>query len=97
MKITVTDTAMNWFKEDVQLSEGDMVKFYVRIYGTSTIQENYSLGFEIDSDIKSDSVSTEKDGITFYVYEEDLWFFKDKNLHVDYDDDKDEVVFDYVD
>lgn len=97
MNIQVTDSALKWFKEDVQLSDGDMVKFYVRIYGTSPIQENYSLGFDIDKDIKEDSVSTEKDGITFYVYEEDLWFFKNKNLLVDFDAENDEVVYDYID
>lgn len=97
MNITVTDAASQWFKDEILLTDGDMVKFYVRIYGSSPVQENYSLGFTIDSDIKEDSVSTEKDGITFYVYEEDLWFFKDKNLVVDYDDENDEVKFEYVD
>lgn len=97
MNITVTDAAIHWFKEEVQLTDGDKVKFYVRIYGTSPIQENYSLGFSIDKDIKQDSISTEKDGLTFYVYEEDLWFFKDKNLVVDFDTSSDEVIYDYVD
>lgn len=97
MNITITDAASQWFKDEILLTDGDMVKFYVRIYGSSPVQENYSLGFTIDSDIKGDSVSTEKDGITFYVYEEDLWFFKDKNLVVDYDDENDEVKFEYVD
>lgn len=97
MKIEVTDQALQWFKDEVGLEEGSMVKFIVRIYGTSSIQENYSLGFNIDDDVKSDSISTEKDDITFYVNQEDLWFFKDKNLRVVYDESRDEVDFEYVD
>lgn len=97
MNITVTDAASRWFKEEILLDDGDMVKFFVRIYGTSPVQDHYSLGFTIDSDIKQDSISTEKDGITYYVFQEDLWFFKDKNLVVDYDDEKDEVKYEYTD
>ena len=35
------------------------------------------------------------DGIIFYVEESDLWYFNGHDLHVDYDEKKDELEFKY--
>lgn len=97
MRIEVTKKAIQWFREEVDLEEGARVRFFVRIYGTSPVQDNYSLGFTLDNDMKKDAVMTEVDGITFHINRDDLWFFDGKHLRVTYDQSLDEVRYEYID
>ena len=41
-------------------------------------------------------MSVEKDGIEFYVEEQDVWFFDGYDLKVAYDEDKEEVKYEYI-
>ncbi|QDP41170.1 HesB/YadR/YfhF family protein [Radiobacillus deserti] len=96
MKIEVSEKALRWFQEEVGLENGDKVRFFTQIYGTSPIREGYGLAFTIDSDSKEAAAHTVSDGITFFVNETDVWFFDDYNLYVDYDEAKDEVEYRYI-
>ena len=84
------------FKEEVEVEAGNKVQFNVQIYGTSPIREGYSLAFKLDNDDSKKSVSVEKDGIEFYVEEQDVWFFDGYDLKVAYDEDKEEVKYEYI-
>ncbi|MEH7106529.1 MULTISPECIES: HesB/YadR/YfhF family protein [Bacillaceae] len=95
MEIFISEAALSWFKEEVELASGDHVKFYSQIYGSSPIQENFALGFTVDNEPVDTAVKTEKGGIIFYVESSDLWFFNGHNLHVDYNPNKDELEFSY--
>ncbi|GAA0306377.1 uncharacterized protein YneR [Gracilibacillus halotolerans] len=95
MKIEVSEKALQWFKDEVGLEQGDSVRFFTQIYGSSPIQEGYALAFTIENDLSDASVQVESDGITFFVNETDLWFFKDYNLYVEYDEKLDEVEYQY--
>ena len=95
MEIKMSDTALNWFKEEVGLKAGDKIKFYTKIYGSSPVQENFSLGFTVDNEPLDIVVQTEKDGITFYVESADLWYFNGHDLHVEYNAKIDEVEYQY--
>jgi len=95
MEIKMSDTALNWFKEEVGLKAGDKIKFYTKIYGSSPVQENFSLGFTVDNEPLDIGVQTEKDGITFYVESADLWYFNGHDLHVEYNAKIDEVEYQY--
>jgi len=95
MNIYVSDRALQWFKEEVQVDKGDMIKFYTKIYGTSPVQQGYSLAFTRDNSPVDMAVKLEKDGIIFYVEETDIWFFNGHDLYVDYNEKYDEVTYDY--
>jgi len=95
MEIVVSNSAINWFKDEVDLKNGDKVKFYAKIYGSSPVQENFSLGFTVDNDPIDMMVKTETEGLTFYVEGTDLWFFNGHDLHVDYNEKKDELEYSY--
>lgn len=96
MEIEVSEKALHWFKEEVGLEKGNKVRFFTQIYGTSPIREGYGLAFTIDDDSRESIVQTTADGITFYINESDEWFFDGHNLHVEYDDAKDEVEYKYI-
>ncbi|KEK24009.1 HesB/YadR/YfhF family protein [Bacillus gaemokensis] len=95
MKITVESRAIKWFKEELNIQSGNFVRFVVRYGGNSTIQFGYSLGlaFEEPEDI---AVSTEQDGIRFFVDSDDIWYFQDYDLVVSYHMEMDEIEFNYV-
>ncbi|WP_338450956.1 HesB/YadR/YfhF family protein [Niallia oryzisoli] len=96
MKIVISEKALHWFKEEVGLESGNKVRFFTKIYGTSPVQEGYSLAFTIDNDPGNVAVETVSDGITFFIEESDLWFFDGHDLYVEYNEAIDEVEYKYI-
>ncbi|CAM3913768.1 HesB/YadR/YfhF family protein [Alkalicoccus chagannorensis] len=95
MELNITDQAAAWFKDEIDLNQGDYIKFFAKYGGTSPIQSGFSLAFEPYQEPMKTGVSTEKDGIKFFVEDGDLWYFDGHDLTVDYDQNKEEIVFDY--
>ncbi|WAA13110.1 HesB/YadR/YfhF family protein [Fervidibacillus halotolerans] len=95
MKLNLSPAAIQWFKNEMELQKGDMVKFFIQIYGSSPVQKGYSLGFTKDNEPIDIGVQYEADGIVFYVEESDLWFFDGHHLNVDYNEEKDELEYTY--
>lgn len=94
MNITISKEAIHWFKEEIGLEQGDYLKFFAKIYGSSPVQESYALGFAKEDPIDI-AASTEVDGIIFFVEATDLWFFNGHDLHVEYNEKIDEIEFTY--
>jgi uncharacterized protein YneR len=95
MNLTLSKEAISWFKEEVGLTKGDHLKFYAKIYGSSPVQESYSLGFAKDYPIDI-IASMEVDGIVFFIEQSDLWYFNGHDLHVEYNEKIDELEFKYI-
>ncbi|WP_147803200.1 HesB/YadR/YfhF family protein [Alkalicoccus halolimnae] len=95
MKLHITEEAVKWFQNEVEVDEGDTIKFFAKYGGSSPIQSGFSIGFEPNESPITTGVSTEIKGITFYVEEADLWYFDGNDLTVAYDDDSGEIVFEY--
>ena len=96
MKISISEAAVKWFKEEVGLGDRGKIKFYSQIYGTSPVQKNYALAFTVDNEPIDMAVKTEIDGVTFYIESSDLWFFNGHDLHVDYNEKKEELEYSYT-
>lgn len=94
MEIKVTDRAVEWFEGEMLLGEGDTVRFFVRYGGSSPLHEGFSLGMNKEEPMDP-AVKFNKDGITFFIEERDLWFFQDHNLSVDVDDQTDGPIYSY--
>ncbi|WP_066311768.1 HesB/YadR/YfhF family protein [Bacillus sp. FJAT-29814] len=95
MEIVISNQALKWFKEDIGLTSGDTLRFYTQIYGNSPVQKGYSLAFTVEEPVKV-AVSSQMDGILFYIEADDLWFFDGHDLHVEYDEKEDELEYKYV-
>ena len=87
MNIALTDEALQWFKQEMEVESGDTIRFYARYGGSSPFHEGFSLGMTREEPIAI--------GVIYYIDEKDLWFFNDHNLHVDVDASKDELQYDY--
>ncbi|MCL6442519.1 MAG: HesB/YadR/YfhF family protein [Alicyclobacillus sp.] len=92
MKITLAPGTVAWFRREMNLLQGDAVRFFVKYGGDSKIHPGFSLGLMVKPQINV-AASTEVDGISFFVREEDLWFFDWADLLVAYDADEDDIEF----
>jgi uncharacterized protein YneR len=92
--IKIEAEALNWYKNELELKNGDHVRFFVRYGGCSTVQQGFSLGVAKDNP-QQIGVSTEMDGIIFYIEEQDVWFFDDHDLVVEYSSSLEEPEFQY--
>lgn len=94
MNIVLTDAAIKWFHEEMEVQQGDYIRFYARYGGSSPFHEGFSLGMtrEQPHDI---GVETSEDGIHFYIEAADEWFFNEHDLHVHVNEALGELAYDY--
>ncbi|MBD1379349.1 HesB/YadR/YfhF family protein [Metabacillus arenae] len=94
MKITISEKAFNWYKDELSLNSDDNVRFFVRYGGCSTVQKGFSLGVAKDEpeEIGSD---VNLNGIKFFVEDSDIWYFDGQDLFVDFDEELMEPSFDF--
>lgn len=95
MNINLTEQALLWFKEEMEADSGDYIKFFARYGGSSPLHEGFSLGITKE---QPDEAAVERviDGIHFYIEERDVWFFDQHDFHVDLDEKRNELSFQYV-
>lgn len=81
MKITISEDAITWFENEMNVKDGDNVRFFARYGGNSTIHTGYSLGVtKEEPDDIGESVSI--NNVVYFINETDLWYFRDYNLNV---------------
>lgn len=92
MELKITPLAQEWFKQELQIAPGMGVRFYGKVYGNTNVHEGFSVGMSVDTPEKP-LVQTEVDGLTYYVEENDDWFFSGYDLLVDYNKTLDEPTY----
>ncbi|MCZ0704374.1 uncharacterized protein YneR [Natronobacillus azotifigens] len=92
MEISITQPAFKWLTEEMDVTNGDSIRFFVR-YGGQGAQSGFSLGLS-RNDVPFEPYSkTEMNGITFFVEKKDAWYFDERDLQVKYSRKKDEIEF----
>lgn len=94
MKITIDEQSATWYKKELELEKGDSLRFFPRYGGYSPIQSGFSLGINKE-DQNQAAVTLVQDEITYFVTEDDVWYFDGHDLHVTFDDRKAEPTFNY--
>ncbi|MEH7453145.1 HesB/YadR/YfhF family protein [Gottfriedia acidiceleris] len=93
MKITISEDALKWFQDEMNVKEGDTIRFFARYGGNSTIHKGYSLGVTKEQPLDiGESITI--DNVVYFINETDLWYFKDYNLNVIVNENN-ELHFDY--
>ncbi|MBM7691381.1 uncharacterized protein YneR [Peribacillus deserti] len=85
MEIKISDEAVKWYTEEMNLKQGGFVRFMARYGGCSTVQSGFSLGLSNDEPINL-GASAVKNGITFFVEESDLWYFDNHDLIINFNE-----------
>lgn len=94
MKLQVTPQAAKWFADEMDLEQGEAIRFYIQLYGSSgTEHHNYSLGIMRDTPSEDATVSTEVGGIMFFFAEGDKWFLDDYEMSVTIENDEPKYSF----
>ncbi|WP_214764070.1 HesB/YadR/YfhF family protein [Exiguobacterium sp. s141] len=90
MKINVTEEALQFFKDEMEVEAGQTVRLFAKYGGSTDLTHGFSVGVIIE-DIDNAAVETEADGIRFVVAEQDEWLFQGQDVNVEIRGD--EVVF----
>ncbi|MFV0557239.1 MAG: HesB/YadR/YfhF family protein [Enterococcus sp.] len=85
MNITVSESAVNWFKAEIELTKDQGIRFFGKIYGKTQVHDGFSIGMTVDTpeNVLAQEIIAE---LTFFIEETDEWFFKGYDLFVDYDE-----------
>ncbi|MHC5268044.1 HesB/YadR/YfhF family protein [Enterococcus sp. LJL98] len=92
MKVTVTPKVLDWFKKEIVLEEGQGIRFFGKVYGSTQVHEGFSVGMSVD---RPERVLFEEEieGLLFFVDENDDWFFRGYEMTVDLDEKLNEPAY----
>lgn len=95
MKIELTDSAVAWFKDELDLPEDNKVLvFFVRYGGEFQLKQGFSPAFSVEpKDDVEVGYEENYDGLNIVVSEKDLWYFEDDHIVVDVVDHEDEISY----
>lgn len=92
MALTITKEAANWYIQELELKQGDYLRFFGKVYGP---HNGFSVGINKQS---PDDIffEVELNGVHFYVEKFDEWFFNGQYLEVTMREDGYEPVTKFV-
>ena len=95
LKIQLTEQAINWFKDELDLPDNNKVlQFYVRYGGEFQLKQGFSPAFRVENEDDIDIGSSENyNNLKVVVAEDDLWYFKDDIIEVDTVNHEDEIAY----
>ena len=94
MEIKLSNEAIKWFKDEMEVQTGDWIRFYARYGGVSPFHEGFSLGMNREQPHEV-GIETIIDDIHFFIEKADEWFFNDHNLIVNVDQASDGLNYSY--
>ncbi len=94
MQINISEDALKWFKDEMEVTSGEAVRFFVRYGGSSKLQPGFSLGVTKDHPHEI-GAQVEQDDVIYFVEQSDLWYFDDHNLSVHVNDELHELDYSY--
>lgn len=92
LKIILNEDTANFVIKDLQASQNDSIRFFVRLGGCSTVQDGFSLGLTKDTP-KHPAAEIVVENHTFFIEQEDEWFFDGNDLTVSITDG--EIKYDF--
>lgn len=92
MNISLTQPALYWFKRELDLTEGQTIRFYVR-QGGYQAENGFSIGLTLNDEPNDIAAETNMDGLTFFIEQKDVWFFDGRDLQVKYSRKKQEIEY----
>ncbi|MCR8846436.1 HesB/YadR/YfhF family protein [Paenibacillus sp. SC116] len=90
MNLVVETMAARWYKEQMELVDGDNLRIFVKMGGCGSVCPGLSLGITKDEP-KSPGLTHTIEGIHFYMEEDNLWYLDSKNLTISFDEKLEEI------
>jgi uncharacterized protein YneR len=88
MIISIDEKAFSWFNKEFELNKPFSIRMFPQYAGFGEKHKGYSLAFSAETPTSA-GFTKEIGGITFYVEDNDLWFFNETetNLSIDVKDE----------
>lgn len=83
MKIEMSQAAADFYRDEVNPGPGKGIHIYGKVYGSTNVHGNYSVGIMIEEPVNP-FATAELGDILVFAEEEDRWFFGDYYLVIDY-------------
>ena len=94
--INVTKEAAEWFKQELDLQEGQAIRFFPRYSSGGGVHPGFSLGIEVNVNVPaSPGLMTEAGGIQFYMEERDLWYLQGYHFNITYNVNASDIEYEY--
>ncbi|EHS01760.1 MULTISPECIES: HesB/YadR/YfhF family protein [Staphylococcus] len=95
MNINLTQKAVEWFKNELDLPINNKVlQFYVRYGGEFQLKQGFSSAFTVeDKDAIEIGFEQTFFEINVVIAEKDLWYFQGETLTVDAINHEDEIIY----
>lgn len=94
LNIIVSDEALTWFEDEMDVESGDAICFFARYGGSSPLHDGFSLGVMKEAPDEA-AIEVERNGVRYYIESRDEWFFIEHDLHVNVDSKLDELIYSY--
>ncbi|HLR73912.1 MAG TPA: hypothetical protein VK077_01490 [Virgibacillus sp.] len=78
MNIQVTSEAAKWYISELDLQPSSYLRFFPRYGGVGGLIPGFSIGISFDKPVHLHA-STQVEGITFFIEQNDAWYFDEKN------------------
>ncbi|MBB5174522.1 HesB/YadR/YfhF family protein [Texcoconibacillus texcoconensis] len=94
MDLTISERAVGFYKQEMNLEAGDKIRLYVRVGGCGS--GGFSVGV-MKEELQDGAHIEDIEGIYFFVTQDDAWYFD--GMTIDYDPDYEMMVFEnpYID
>ncbi|SFL68437.1 Uncharacterized protein YneR [Gracilibacillus orientalis] len=92
MEMSITKPAAKWFIRELDLIEGDAIRFFARYGGFGGVHKGFSLALD-NVEPNNPGAEVTEEGIHFFVEESDIWYFDEKNFHIKYSRKYDEIEY----
>ncbi|KHE72689.1 HesB/YadR/YfhF family protein [Halobacillus sp. BBL2006] len=94
MNLTVSEEAAKWYEDELDVEGKANLRFYVRYGGVGGLQPGFSLAIKFE-DPQAPIAETKVGNITYFVEEDDEWYFDNHSLKVELDEKWNEPDFQY--
>lgn len=95
MNLIIEEKAQDWFLEEVGIPEGAGIRFKIRIYGSSPVNDTFALAIEPTYPHNAVTRFEGKNGLLYFIEQDDEWFFQGHDLIVSYDEELQEPIYIY--
>lgn len=92
--LNITNEAAEWFKQELDLQEGQAIRFFPRYSSGGGVHPGFSLGIEVNVPTVP-GLLTEAGGIKFYMEERDLWYLEGYHFNVTYNANAGDIEYEY--
>lgn len=90
MKLIVEQAAAKWYKEQMELQDGEHVRIYIKLGGCGSVHPGLSLGVMRDEPLEI-GLEAIMEGVHFFIEQTNVWYLEEKNLTISFDAEQEEI------